>query len=140
MSYVYKNITNQPHLIAVMNEARTDVSHIPLAPGARIEVSDTSLDNYMPHILARLNEAGTDITHIILRQKEQQKQADAAAAIRLAEASAPKVADSSTFSVPGANLPPAASVKVITAPAPKVEKKVEAKEKATGKVDTSKKV
>lgn len=74
MSYVYKNITSQPQLIAVMNESRTDVSHVPLSPGARIEVNEPSLDMYMPHILARLNEAGNDITHIILRQKEQQKQ------------------------------------------------------------------
>ncbi len=75
MSYVYKNITNQPQLIAVVNESRTDVSHIPLSPGARIELNEPTLDMYMPHILARLNGDGQDITHMILRQAEEQKAA-----------------------------------------------------------------
>ena len=73
MSYIYKNITSIPQLIAVVNESRTDVSHIPLSPGARIELNEATLDMYMPHILARINNDGQDITHMILRQAEEQK-------------------------------------------------------------------
>lgn len=70
MSYIYKNITSEMHLIGVVNDSGTDVSHMPLAPGAQIEVSNTSLDVYMPHILARILPNGTDITYTVLRRKE----------------------------------------------------------------------
>lgn len=68
MGFVYKNITAQTQLIAVINDAGTDVSHVPVAAGARIEVTRPTLDVYLPHVLARINESGTDITHLILRQ------------------------------------------------------------------------
>lgn len=74
MSYTYKNITDQTHLIAVLNESRTDVSHIPVSPGAKIEVAEPTLDVYLPHILARMSSDGSqDITSQILRQNEDLK-------------------------------------------------------------------
>jgi hypothetical protein len=100
MGYIYKNITDKHQLIAVVNDAGTDVSHVPVGPGARIEVTRPTLDVYLPHVLARLNEAGNDITHIVMRQNEEYK------AIRTADA---KKVEQATTPVPAAPIQPSAA-------------------------------
>jgi hypothetical protein len=89
MGYTYKNITDKHQLIAVVNDAGTDVSHVPVGPGARIEVSRPTLDVYLPHVLARLNEAGNDITHIVMRQNEDYKTIRAADAKKMEQVPTP---------------------------------------------------
>ena len=59
MAFIYKNITDQHQLIAVVNDAGTDVSHIPVGPGAKIEVTRPTLDVYLPHVPASFRRAST---------------------------------------------------------------------------------
>jgi hypothetical protein len=122
MGYIYKNITDKHQLIAVVNDAGTDVSHVPVGPNARIEVTRPTLDVYLPHVLARLNEAGNDITHIVMRQNEEYK------TIRAADA---KKVEQATTPVP---VPPAAEPLV---PTPVEEKLPEPEEVSAPKVVTT---
>ena len=70
MGFYYKNITSETRIIAVLSNNKTSVTHISLAPDARIEVA-TSLDGYVPHVLAKLDANGRDISYEVVKVREE---------------------------------------------------------------------
>lgn len=72
MGFYYKNITGETKIIAVLSLNKSSVTHMSLAPDARIEVA-TSLDGYVPHILAKLDADGRDLSYEVVKAREEAK-------------------------------------------------------------------
>ena len=73
MSVKYKNITNVTQILAVVSEDKTSVSHVPLDPGAVLEVN-ANLDIYVPHILAKLDASDVNISHLVVKARQEIKE------------------------------------------------------------------
>lgn len=80
MRYIYQNKSDEPKVVTLVNELKTSISHIPMAAGARLELSYPGLDTFVPHVLARVNENGTDISHTVIAAQRAAAESAAAAA------------------------------------------------------------
>ena len=80
MRYIYQNKSDQSKVVTLVNELKTSISHIPMAAGAKLELSYPGLDTFVPHVLARVNEQGTDISHTVIAAQRAAAESAAAAA------------------------------------------------------------
>ncbi len=70
MRYIYENRSDVAHVVTLVSENKSSISHIPMGPNARLELSYPGLDVYVPHWLRRVNDAGMDISASIVASRE----------------------------------------------------------------------
>ena len=70
MRYIYENRSDVAHVVTLVSENKSSISHIPMGPKSRLELSYPGLDVYVPHWLRRVNDAGMDISATIVASRE----------------------------------------------------------------------
>ena len=70
MRYIYENRSDVAHVVTLVSENKSSISHIPMGPKARLELPYPGLDVYVPHWLRRVNDAGMDISATIVASRE----------------------------------------------------------------------
>ncbi len=70
MRYIYENRSDVAHVVTLVSENKSSISHIPMGPKSRLELSYPGLDVYVPHWLRRVNDAGMDISATIVANRE----------------------------------------------------------------------